>query len=490
MTTLVAAGCSGGSASGPARHAARPATTTSTTTEPVHGTPGAVDAGDPVTPGVGNGGFDIGHYDLTFDTSAGDGSMVATAVIDATATQDLSAFDLDLRGFTVDSVSIASPQATSKSGSTKSDATFTRVGDELVLAPARAIARGGAFTTTVRYHGTPGGVIDPTAPGRIGWLTGQSGSFVAAEPIGATGIYPCSDHPSDKATYDIHVVAPSAATVAANGVQTEHRVTGATTRWSFSMPEPMATYLVQVAIGDYDVITATGPHGLPLRSLVARHLPASRRATLASIGDQISYFETLFGPYPFATYGVLVADSPPQYALETQTLSLFPVSWFEGDSGTDLTTVEAHELAHQWFGDAVTPARWSDIWLNEGFATYAEWLWDDHAGIDPLQRSVDTAMRSAPSWRRNFGAVIHPNRAAGLFSPNEYDGAAIVLAALRRTIGDGPFFTLLQRWVTDHEGASVTTADFEAEAAAVSGRDLGSFFDAWLNSSTVPPFPS
>ena len=456
----------------------RPSTTS--TTLSVRGTPGAIDAGDPITPGAGNGGLDIGHYDLTFDVTATDGSFVATTVIDATATQDLSSFDLDLRGFTVDTVVLADQPRPN----------FVRKADELVVSPATAIAAGRSFTTTIRYHGTPGGVTDPTEPGRIGWLTGQAGSFVAAEPIGAKGIFPCSDHPSDKAAYDIHVLAPSTETVAANGVRTEQQTVGPDTRWSFTMPQPMATYLVQVAIGDYDVITATGPHGLPLRSLVAHHLPEARRASLARIGDEITWFETLFGPYPFATYGILVADSPPQYALETQTMSLFPTSWFEDDSQGDLTTVEAHELSHQWFGDAVTPARWSDIWLNEGFATYAEWLWDDHVGLRSLDVAVAAAMRSARRWRADFGPVIKPDRAAGLFTPNEYDGAAIVLHALRRTIGDGPFFSVLQQWVADHRGRSVTTADFEAEASKVSGRDLAGFFDAWLNSRTLPAMPA
>jgi aminopeptidase N len=454
-----------------------PTTSSSTTTTTVPPTPGARDVGDALTPGEGNGGYDVAHYDLRFEATDPSGSLTATTTITAAVTQSLSRFDLDLSGFTVDSVRVDD-----------ADATFVRDGDELVVTPPQPLADGRSFTTVVRYHGVPASVHDPTAPGRIGWLRGEAGTYVANEPVGARGVFPSNDHPSDKADYTITVVAPSDRAVVANGVEVATRTDGATTTHTFETRAPMATYLLQIAIGAYRVQTGTGPAGLPMRSAAPARTDIDLAAINAQTANQLAYFSLLFGPYPFADAGVLIADAPPDFALETQTMPIFPTSWFEGAGPADPGTVTAHELAHQWFGDDVTIERWSDIWLNEGFATYAQWLWDDHVGVEPMAQSVADAYAMTPRLRRAFGAVTSPS-APNLFSQNEYDGAAIVLAALRATVGDDAFFRILRTWVVRHGGANATTDDFVHLADEESGRDLTSFFDQWLRSTTVPPLP-
>ncbi|MFN8051877.1 MAG: M1 family metallopeptidase [Acidimicrobiales bacterium] len=457
----------------------RATATTTTTTAPavVAATAGAADLADAITPGAGNGGYDVAHYDLSFDVNDARTSIDAVTTITATATQDLSSFDLDLRGLDVSTVTVDDTPAT-----------FTRTGDELVVTPKRPLARTSTFVTKVSYSGSPQPVPDPSAPGTIGWLSAPSGIFVASEPVGAKGFYPCNDHPSDKATFTISVTAADADTVAANGLMTKKAAaTAGHTRWTFDQTTPMATYLVQIAVGDYDVITSTGPHGLTRRDVVVRSIPAEQRKVLGDTDEQITFFESLFGPFPFDVYGVLVADADPSFALETQTLTLIPSAWLS-DNPAQTSAVMAHELAHEWFGDAVSVARWGDIWLNEGFATYAEWLWNDHTGDSTLDASVRQAMQQAQSWRSGFGAVLDP-QPRFLFASNVYGGAAVVLQALRKTVGDDVFFSILRTWVTERSGTSATTADFQALASKLAGTDLTGFFDAWLRSTTLPPMP-
>ena len=483
-TTLLAAGCSDeepaertGNA---ARRTAPPTTTTSSTTtsSPTSTTlvpvAGSSDVGDPTTPGAGNGGYDVEHYDLIFDVAADTGVIMGTSRMRAVATQDLSAFNLDLQGFDIDAVLVDD-----------SAAGHQRFDDELTVTAPAPIPTGATFTTIVRYRGLPRPVDDPSAPGEIGWLTGRSGSFIVAEPVGAKAVFPGNDHPSDKATFTITVIAPTGVTALANGVPKATSDDGRRTTTVFDVPQPMATYLIQVAIGDYVIASGTDGDGMPLRSAA----PTARTsidldALNRRAADQIAWFEEQFGEYPFDTYGLLIADAPPEFALETQTLSIFPTLWFLAETAP-VDAVTAHELAHQWFGNDVSLSRWSDIWLNEGFATYAEWMWNDHVGTEDLAARASVAMGDAGAWRSQYGPVASPP-SDELFNPNVYDGGALVLHALRLRIGDPAFFDLLRRWIDRYGGANGTTADFEALAAQVSGQDLTAFFEGWLHSTTVP----
>ena len=479
-TTLI-----GGCSDDPGRITARVDRSTTTTTAAATtttaaptGTAGSADVGDAIVPGAGNGGYDVTNYDLAITVADDRTTIEGTATIEVTATQDLSAFNLDLEGLTVDDVTVDDEAAT-----------FTHEGSELTITPTSPIASGADLTTVVQYHGAPTPVQDPSAPGTIGWLSAPSGTYVAGEPTGARGFFPCNDHPSDKATFTIAVTAADRDTVVANGVVGSKAATGdGHTTWTFGQSDPMATYLVQIAVGDYDIVESTGPGGLPIRHAVVRSVTADQREVLDDTEAQLEFFESVFGPFPFDTYGLLVADSGPEFALETQTLTLLPSEWLTSFDPTSTSSVMAHELAHQWFGDAVTPARWSDIWLNEGFATYGEWLWNDHIGTTPIDDAVDDAMAQAPRWREAFGPVTSP-AAPVLFSPNEYDGAGIVLHALRLTVGDDVFFEILRTWASERDGTSATTEDFQELATRLAGQDLVPFFDAWLRSPTLPTMP-
>ncbi len=451
-----------------------------TAAETVEGEVGAVDVGDPLTPGAGNGGFDVQHYEVSIDATDPEGSIEVRTEVTAVATEDLEAFHLDLAGMEVTSIEVDAAEAQ-----------HTRSETDLRITPAEPISAGATFTTALEYHGVPEPVVDGSLGEEIGWMSSPDGdTYVVSEPDGTKSFLASSDHPSDKATFTFHLRAPTGTTAVANGVLDGQRPDGDATVWTWKVADPMATYLVQVAIGDYELVEA-GSHGeVTIRHAVLSSVPASARRPLEQTADILDVLSARFGPYPFPTAGVLVADSPDTFALETQGLVILPAAWFTGGMPEDgIVTILVHELAHQWFGNWVTPARWSDIWLNEGFATWIEWLWIEHVTEATLTQLADATHGHAAVWRRQFGPVTSPT-ADTLFSPNQYGGAGVVVEALRRTVGDATFDRLVRTWLERFGGKSVTTADFEALASEIAGEDLTSFFDDWLRSAELPPMPA
>ena len=194
-------------------------------------------------------------------------------------------------------------------------------------------------------------------------------------------------------------------------------------------------------------------------------------------------FAELFGPYPFEVYGALVVFDDFRGALETQTLSVFSGRLFGGLAGE---LVVAHELGHQWFGDSLTPTTWRDIWLNEGFATYSEWLWQEIS--NPAFDIDDYARSLAESGRPVWPAPGDPGP-EGLFDSTVYNRGALTLHALRLTVGDDAFFKTLRTYAERFAYRNVTTADFVAVAEDVSGQDLADLFDAWLYGDVTPELP-
>ncbi|MFI5756606.1 M1 family metallopeptidase [Streptomyces sp. NPDC051569] len=427
----------------------------------VRGRPGAVGVGDPYFPGLGNGGYDVQHYGLTLDYTPATGRLTGTAEITARATRDLSAFNLDLAGMTVDSVTVDGAPATTR-----------RAGTELTLRPRTGLGRDDVFRTVVRYSGTPRPVTDPDAS-EEGWLRPGGGERAVAlgEPAGSMAWFPGNHHPSDKAAYDVRITVPAGLKAVSNGEPRGSRTRGGRTTFVWHCAEPMASYLATVAIGPYDTEETPGGEGHTASyTAVDPSVAGDSAELLAALPGIMTWAEKTFGPYPFSSTGVIIGRrNDSGYALETQTRPFLPGPV---DAGTLV-----HELAHQWFGNSVTPASWQDMWLSEGFAQYAEWLWQaDTRGV-PVRRSFDEAYGDDRNWAF---PPAEPPTAADISRPPVYGRGAMVLHRVRETVGDGTFRRILRGWARTHRHGNASTGDFTAYAEQEAGCDLGGVWDTWL----------
>lgn len=439
---------------------------TSTT---VVGEPGADGLGDPYFSTAGNGGYDVDHYTLAITWLPDDGTISGVTTIKATATQDLSRYDLDLAGLVVASVLVDGVAAD-----------VERVDRELVVTPVTAIARGRTFTTVVTYAGQPVPVSDGTDLFDVGWQTDGREAYVVSEPVGAATFFPVNDHPTDKATYTFEVTAPADQVVAANGLLVgQHDVAGGQRTWTYEARDPMASYLVQIAIGDYELVDGGTVGPVVIRNAFHRSVAAAARATVSRTAEMIDVLDDIYGPFPFEAYGVLVVDEPLGFALETQTLTI--VGNDIGSSRRHADIVLLHELSHQWVGDAVSPASWKDIWLNEGFATYSEWLWTERTGGQSAARSARAA-----GGRADLAGPPGDPGSRELFSRTVYLRGGMTLQALREAIGDDAFFTVLRSWIDEHRYGSASTQDFIALAERISGQQLDDLFQTWLYAPRLP----
>ena len=436
-------------------------------------TAGAPGVGDAYYPNYGNGGYDVRHYDLDLRYAPGPNRLRGTATIQAGATQDLSCFNLDLVGMDVHGITVDGQPAP-----------FERSTHELKITPATPLGSGDAFEVVVDYEGTPHTFNVPGLTTPAGFVPTRDGAIVAGEPEVAAGWFPVNDHPSDRATYTFRMTVPNGYAVVANGLPESQTTHGDRTTHVWVANDPMASYLATVDIGDWKMRFRQTDSGIPVIDAIDPDMVADSRTAIRREPAILGFLESQFGPYPFESVGAIVSDSRKLgFALETQTRPVYPPHAFPGPGIYYLV----HELAHQWFGDLVSVDRWQDIWLNEGFATYAEWLWTEHRGFGTTQQTFRDAFRAIPGSSEFWSVVIGDPGVKDLFHGAVYQRGAMTLQALRNQIGTADFFEVLHRWVQEHAFGTGTTDAFIALAEQVSGQQLDDLFQTWLFEPQKPP---
>lgn len=423
-------------------------------------TDGSSGMGDPYYPNDGNGGYDVADYKVVYAMKPG-GVVNASTTVTAKATQDLSAFNLDFIGFTIDKITVNGAAAT-----------FSRDGQELKVKPAAPVDSGSPLNVTVDYSGKP--AINPERG--IHKLRTPWAIAIAGEPWSCSAWYPCNEHPLDKATFHLEATVPAGAVVVSNGTEGETTTSTQdgkkfkTYRWN--LDEPTTTYLTTVVIDQLTVRRSKLADGTPVvNAFSPKALNAESKAN--QLPRILDFLSTKFGPYPAPTAGGIYLDTSIGFALETYGRPIYS-RW------VDVDTI-VHENGHQWFGDNVAIKQWKDICLSECFASYSSWLWDEHNGTNLRDR-----------YRNGVNSVVWSKKLYDMGANNEFDGQGVytkgqyMLHALRNKVGDDKFFAALKKVQSQYAGGNMSIPELETFLQTESGVDLGSFFDEWVYGNAKP----
>ncbi|OBF40769.1 peptidase M1 [Mycobacterium sp. ACS1612] len=426
---------------------------------------------DPYLPANGNFGYRVSRYDLELEYKVAINRLTGTATITAVTLAALRSFSLDLS----DALSV-----TKVSVNGKRPANFRSAHGKLHIALQDTLPAGAAMKISVRYGGTPRPVR--SLWGEVGFEELTEGVLVAGQPNGAASWFPCDDHPSAKASFHIQISTESPYYALANGDLLSRRVRAGMTTWTYEQAEPTSTYLITLQIGAYER-HRIAKNGVQMYAVLPERLRDNFDNDFADQQKMMKLFTKLFGPYPLASgYTVVVTDDDLEIPLEAQGISIFGANHCDGEGGAE--RLIAHELAHQWFGNSVTAKRWRHIWLHEGFACYAEWLWSEHSGG-----------RTADEWARHYhqrladspqDLLLADPGPRDMFDDRVYKRGALTLHVLRHHIGDESFFALLQDWTARYRHSTAVTDDFTGLAANYAHESLRPLWDAWLYSTPVP----
>ncbi|WP_067505521.1 M1 family metallopeptidase [Actinoplanes sp. TFC3] len=427
---------------------------------------------DPIYPNRGQDNIDVLHYGLDLSWDPGREVLDGMATVQVRPVTDAPEVVLDFMPYTLKSVLVDNRQVAAS------------VKNEKLVVPAKVTANK-TVTLTVRYSGRPKTTPMPshrsdTEPLGL-TVTDDGGLWTMQEPFGAFTWYPANDMPSDEALYDISVTVPKGWSAVASGTPAGQQ--GTTFR--YQSKDPVATYLTTLAVGKYKKVTATGPHGLPLTYWYRPGIDDALLSSLKKSPEYLRFLEERFGPYPFASAGIVLVDSAS--GMETQQMITMggKVGVFDQQKRAGFQEDLLHEYAHQWFGDSVTPATWRDLWLNEGWATYTQLLWEQqvtHLSDQQLEtylRGRDTALRT------ELGPPGSP-QAANFAEGNVYMCPAAMLQQLHKKLGDAKFFALGTAWVQTQKNTQQDRASFIAFVQKQTGTDYSKLINAWLDSPVTP----
>lgn len=469
--------------------------------------PGGRSAGDPLFPQTGNTGYDVSGYaiDLSYNP-AGNRLLDGTKTrISATSTQDLGQFSLDFQDLDVSSVKVdGEPAAFDQVAARPALESGTEL-MKLVIQPAAGIPEGQPFDVVVRYSGTGVEIVDPDGSSE-GWVRACigvpspvtcDGALVLNEPNGAQGWFPNNNHPSDKATFTTAIEVPSTHVALGIGeLASRESLPGGRERWTWVEDDPTATYLTTATVGEFDYTESTmqetgAGRTLPVYTAIDSDASGlgSINAALARSEGMVNFLAGAYGSYPFDSGGAIVDIVPTLgYALEVQTKPAFATP------SVPVSTL-LHEWAHQWFGDAVSPASWLEIWFNEGWAAWSEWYWgfeengETNSPADEFQDRYDNA--SDEDW--SIPPATLNGDPANLFENFPvYVRSAMTLEGYRQIVGDAKFLEFARELQTRFGYGNVSTAQVIAlakEISAFAGPDLDlldQYFQQWLYGSVKP----
>lgn len=441
-------------------------------TEPSPGSP------DPYTLDHGSTAYRVDRYELDLDVRLGSNRLIGRALLRCTALEPTGQVVLDLVGLRASKIQLDGRKVQK----------FAQRSEHVVITPPAPLKAGQQFVLDVRYEGNP----QPRRGlwGEVGWEELTDGVLVAGQPNGAASWFPCNDHPRSKSTFRIAITTDDNYRPVCNGRLVSRTRKSSRETWVYEHPEPMATYLATVQIGRYGLV--------PLNSNDTHHpvlqfaaVPAGL-AEEALIGlrrqpDMMRTFEDCFGPYPFAEYTSVVTEDELEIPLEAQTLSIFGRNHMR--DSWEAQRLIAHELSHQWFGNSLTARSWKDIWLHEGFACYAEWLWSEESGTMTVADRVLTAWKKLDVGPQDL--LIGDPGPGLMFDDRVYKRGALALHALRVTVGDEVFFAFLHHWTSSNRHGSVSTEAFiEAADSFVPGLDAATVLQPWLYEAALPALPS
>lgn len=428
---------------------------------------------DSYLPQNGNRGYRVSRYEIELQYKVTSNRLAGRAEITAATTELRPRFALDLsQSMAVAKVFVNGVKATK----------YLHHRGKLTITPQQRIPAGGLLSIVVQYGGTPKPVRGPW--GEVGWEELDNGAIVASQPNGAASWFPCDDHPSSKASYRISITTDSPYHALANGELVAKQTKASQTKWVYEQAEPMAAYLATVQIGMYE------------RRHVSRALIPMSAVLPSNLRDRFDYdfgrqtqmmdtFIRLFGPYPFTDYTVVVTADELEIPIEAQGISIFGSNHCDGRRGAE--RLVAHELSHQWFGNSLTLRQWRDIWLHEGFACYAEWLWSEESGGPSTEQLARAARHNLARLPQDI--VVGDPGPDKMFDDRVYKRGALTVHALRLELGDARFFAVLREWTATHRHSSVSTQEFLDLAGRYSLTSLNPLWNAWLHEKPLPQLP-
>lgn len=487
--------------------------------------PGARTLGDPLIPQVGNGGYDALHYliEIHYDPATNSFGNGTGTTITARATQDLSEFSFDFQDdLTVSGVTVnGTPASFEQVDATPVFSTTPGVTQpkKLVVTPAAGITDGSQFVVHVAYSGVPVEITDADESYE-GWVQSCQqpnftppcdGAYTVNEPIGVQSWYPSNNYPRDKASFETMVTVPTTHVALGAGELQSRLDNGNGTRtWDWVEDDPTAPYLTSATVGLFDYSNASSftedltGRNLPIYTAIDSAKNGTAKTNFANataaIPDVMNFFADRYGTYPFDSTGAVTDIAPDVgYALENQTKPHYATTLASNGIGFSAST-QAHELSHQWFGDAVSPATWQQIWFSEGWATYSETAFAESPPEDDTERTtffddiyaeVDLPAPAEDEWSLPPADLGGPENLFDGFSV--YDRPGAMIEGFRQILGDDDAFYEFANDLQDAYGyGTITEQQFVDAAKAASGFSgpelqlLEDYFQQWLHADSKP----